>query len=65
MASSDDLSSPASGNAKKNNVRTREGEEIQVFNPVNPPDGIQISTPTSRLLTIPVQVTVKPEDVPG
>ena len=43
----------------------REGEEIQVFNPVNPPDGIQISTPTSRLLTIPVQVTVKPEDVPG
>ncbi|WP_214843271.1 ABC transporter permease [Exiguobacterium sp. s150] len=43
----------------------REGEEIQVFNPVNPPDGIQISTPTSRLLTIPVQVTVKLEDVPG
>lgn len=43
----------------------REGEEIQVFNPVNTPDGIQISTPTARLLTIPVQVTVKPEDVPG
>jgi hypothetical protein len=43
----------------------RPDEEIQVLEPIESPDGMETSTPTNRLLSIPVQLTVKQEDIPG
>ncbi|MDE0564139.1 hypothetical protein, partial [Exiguobacterium sp. B2(2022)] len=40
-------------------------EEIQVFKPVDSPKEINISNSKSRLLTIPVELTLKVKDVPG
>lgn len=43
----------------------QEKEEIQVFKPVDSPNEINISNSKSRLLTIPVELTLKLKDVPG